>query len=363
MRNTTRSVMVLGVMVGLASAGCSDMYLADDIDLELDFNALEGASDTLHTPYVQGTQVVIYAHDALDDDEPSWRLESSDQSVLRVAEHGDGFIRCTAVGAGTAAVRVYDEDGDRVHSGTIEVRAPTRAELYAHGPLIIGRSDEEAHVAGTIRVVQGGTATFLVRYFDGDQELFGNGVLSAVAAGDDQLELFEETSFLFENREWLQMRPITASTMELDLYGDGLPVGHFTVQGVMPIDVDHIELIGESERGAADEESLAVLAQGYDRDGNAIYGIEFLWNVDGVLQPGMGDLYRYEYDADADVDVEASFQDMTAGATIHSGGGYVSSTNIIGCSATAAAPGPVSTPILLVFAMLTVALARRRREP
>ena len=363
MRNLNSAFYLLVGLVLLVSTGCQDMYLADDIDLVFDFDPLDGASDTLHSPYVLGTEVTIFADDALhdDDEEDSWQLESSDESVLRIDSAGGGYIRCTAVGVGSADISVYDDNGERVHTGTVEVRAPTRAEIYAHGPLLIGRSDEEARIDGTVHVLQGGLASFLVRYFDGNQRLYGNGVLTAESVGTDQIDLFEETTYVFENREWLQMRPIIANTFSVELFAGEIPVAELTVEGVTPAEVDHVDLQGETERGADEEDNLCVLAQAYDGDGNPVYGAEFIWEVDGLEQTQMGDLYMYDYDPDESVDLTADFQGMVASIDIHSSGGHVSSTNNLGCSATGRPAALPEIAVFLGFVVVGVVLARRRR--
>ncbi len=362
MRRTTQAVAVIAGLIGLLSAGCQDMYLSDNIDIDFDFHPLRGASDSLHTPYVLGTEVTIYAHDALDDDEESWRLECLDESVLRVDEHLDGHIRCTAVGVGTAELRVYDESGEVVHTGEVEVRAPNRSQLYAHGPLIIGQEAGDPRVGEgeTIRVLEGGMASFLVRYFDGDQRLYGNGVLVAESAG--QIELFEETTFLAENREWLQLRPNATGFFNVELYAGDLEVGSVRVEGVTASEVDHVELIGQSERGADTDDPLVILAQAYDEDGDPVYGVEYQWDVGGFEQSDTGDLYRYSFDSSYDVELAARFQGHEDQILIHSNGGYVDSTNDLGCNLAGGRPGLPVVPVALLLLGLAVARQRRRRR-
>jgi len=204
-------------------------------------------------------------------------------------------------------------------------------------------------------------ATFLVRYFDGNQRLFGNGVLRAESVGTDQIELFEETTYVFENREWLQMRPIIANTFAVELFAGDIQVAQFTVEGVTPSEVDRIDLLGESEQGADEEDTLCVLAQAYDRDGHPVYGAEFNWNVNEFEQTQMGDLYLYDYDPDFTVDLSAEFEGLEARISIHSSGGHVSSTNLLGCSS---AGRPASLPeaaLVLGLSVLGFTIARRRR--
>lgn len=357
------TVLAMGSVLFLASAGCSDLYLADDIDLDFNWTPLDGVGSSLHVPYVVGTHVVIEAEDATDDDAGlNFTLESSNDSVLRIDSQADGQAQCTAVGEGEAEIRVL-EDGDEIYARTVTVREPTRAELYAHGPLIIGLGHEEALVRGPVRILNGGMGTFLVRYYDGDQRLYGNGVLWAESAGEEQgLVLAEEQTFLFENREWLQISASEIGTHAVNLFAGEILVGEGVVEVIEAADVDSVELIGENEAGARSEESLAILAQAYDVDGNPVYGVEYNWDLGGVDEPGLGDLFRYSYDRDTVEDLGANFQDLRDEVTIHASDGYVSSTNKIGCIAAAAqprAPGVATVAGALVVALL---LGRRHRR-
>lgn len=363
--NITRdaAVMVLGSFLILATTGCSDLYLADDIDLDFNWTPLEGVGSSLHTPYVVGTHVVIEAEDATDEDaDLNFTLESSNESVLRIDSQADGRAECTAVGEGESEISVI-EDGDEIYSRTVTVREPTRAELYAHGPLIIGLGQEEALAHNPIRLLNGGMGTFLVRYYDGDERLYGNGVLRAESDGEEQgLVLAEEQTFLFENREWLQVSASELGIHHVNLFAGEIPVGEGVIEVVEEADVDSFVLIGESEDGARAEESLAVLAQAYDVEGNLIYGVEYTWDLGGVDEPGLGDLFRYRYSRDAVEDLGANFQELRDEVTIHADEGYVWSTNKIGCTAAAAQPRAPGVATIAGALVLAVLLGRRRRR-
>jgi hypothetical protein len=351
-------------LVAIGSTGCRDMYLADDIDLDFDWSPLEGVGSTLHTPYVVGTTVQIDAEDALDDDDNvDFTLESSDDSVLRIDSQADGHAHCTAVGEGESEIRVFDGGGEQIYSQTVSVRAPTRAELYFHGPLILGLGYEEALADSTLRILRGGMGTFMVRYYDVDELLYGNGVLAAASDAEDQgISLYEEQTYLFENREWLQISALELGTYDVTLFAGDAEVGHGVVEVVDESAVDDFELIGESTGGATDDDSLAVLAQAYDDDGNPLYGVEYTWDLDGVDEGGMGDLFRYTYDRDSEVPLGATRDGMRQEITIYASGGYVSSTNNIGCSTAGAAPGAPSLPVAAGAALLLLGLSRPRRR-
>lgn len=362
-RRQNHLLLAIAVVAAVGTSGCRDIYLSDDIDLDFDWNPIEGRGDTLHTPYVVGTQVVISANDVLDqsEDELTWALSSSDEAVLRIDSQVNGRATCTALSAGTATIRVHDEDGEEIYDGQVEVREPDRAELFAHGPLIIGQSFDEALVQGPIRILAGGMGTFLVRYYDGDQRLYGNGVLEAQVDGAG-LEAEARQSYLFENREWLSLSPEWVGTHHVELFASGISVGQGVVEAVDTSEVAEVALLAEDEGGASEEEWLAVLALAYDFAGEPIYGVEYAWDIDGDLEDGMGDLYRYEYAEDTEVELGANFQEMRDAVWIHASEGYVSSTNNIGCSAAASRPASRRTAATIALALLGLTLLRRRRD-
>ncbi len=354
------AVLGLVLFFALGASGCRDMYLSDDIDIDFNWTPIEGRGDTLHTPYVVGTEVVISANDNLDssDNELGWTMTSTDEGVLRIDSVWDGRAQCVAVGAGTAEIRVHDNDGEHIYSGDIEVREPTRAELFAHGPLIIGWNSDEALVEGPIRILAGGMGTFLIRYYDGDDRLYGNGVLEARAADDSQdIGLEARQSYLSENREWLSISPHIPGVYDVELFAGDIPVGQGVVEAVDVDEIDQIILLGQSEIWAQDDDWLTVLAQAYDSSGNPIYGAEYIWDIDGELDTEMGDLYRYEYEDDRSVHLSADFYGLRDEIEIHSSGGYVDSTNNIGCSATGSSPSGAA-PFLMLLAV--VAFRHRR---
>ena len=366
MRGTTRSLVLALAAAALLGSGCLHVHLADDIDLELNWSALNGPSDSLHLPYVAGTRVTIWARGGSEGDagreRDDWRLESSDDRVLLIESQLAGSARCVAVAPGTATVDVIDGDGTRIHRAEIEVRAPTRVELLAHGPLLVDLGEDAALVTGPVQVLEGGTATFLARYFDGATRLYGNGVLELAASGG--LDARAETTFLFENREWLQLTALAATDESVALEVAGVRVGSLEVVGVEPDAVASVELFGRDESRARDGEWLTVLAQAFDGEGAPIYGVEYQWDVDGGSVAGAGDLYRYEYAADSAVELAATFDGHRAEARIHSGDGYVSSTNVIGCSAVPGGRqgGPAGLALLLLAGLaLRVSSPRKSR--
>lgn len=310
--------------------------MTDDIDLTWDFGLTPRRfDDNLHSPYVRGAAVTVFAHSS-DDKENlgSWSIESSDPAVFRIGEAvtsggRDLAVRGEAMGEGTAALTLRDPHGHAVGHGVAEVRLPDAIELDAHGSLILGR-DDEARVTEA-RVLTGGAATYLVRYFQAGRELHGNGVLSAdVPAG---VTAEPRTTFLFEDREWLTLRTAAAGTGTVQLLADGVAAAALPVAVVPESAIADVVVLTEPEGGHKDGDWLAALAQAYDPSGARIFGVDYQWNVNGAAQQGDGDLYRYQFKAGQHTMVQAQRGTHADSAQIQSQGGYVGSTNHVGCAA------------------------------
>ncbi len=342
----------------LALAGCQTVTLNDSVDVDFDFTPLVGPSDSLHSPYVAGAEFSLYAYATDDSEELGWTIESAAPDVLRVDRTADGSAEVTATGAGQVELSVRDEAGDIVHRADVEVRQPDRADVAAHGPLIVRRPELERSNLDEVQVLVGGTATFLVRWYAGEQELSGNGALQVDA--DPGVTGSRRRTFLFEDREWLTLSVATPGRHEVRLLAGGEVVRTLTVIGVEEAAVDQILLHGMDETDRRDGEILTVLAQAYDTDGEPIYGVEYAWDVDGAAEAGLGDLYRYEFLAGNAVELCARHAGMEVRVTIQSAGGFVDSTNRIGC--TIAGAGLARSAALSSLAFLVpFALVLRRR--
>lgn len=343
----------------LAAPGCTaDVTLTDSIDLSWDFVTLESFDDELHSPYVRGATMRLHVY-SNDDDESfvGWTITSSDPAVFRVddlATASDSLdARGTAVGEGVATLTVRDDDGDVVGHGLAEVLVPDRVELEAHGYLILGHDADAA--VGDPTMIANGTATFLVRYFHGDRELHGNGVLATEVAGGVTAEA--RTSYLFEDREWLTLRTgADPGAAAVTLFADGVAIATREVTIVPETAIADVDLLAQSDRGHDDGDWLVLLAQAYDAAGTRVFGIDFLWDVDGEGQDDAGDLYRYELTRGAHRMVTARKAGRSASVMIQSANGYVDSSNEVGCSA--ASPRSLVPGLALIALGL---LARRRR--
>ncbi|MEM1029377.1 MAG: hypothetical protein AAGN82_03460 [Myxococcota bacterium] len=340
--------------------GCDQVTFSDSIDLDFDFSLTR--SDTLNLPYVTGSEMSLFVVGADGAEAAGWTFESSDPTVFRIEDDRGGSADCVAVRAGTVEVSVRDEDGDVVHEATIEVADPTRVTLLPHGPLLV---DWEAPVERSgVDVLTDGTATLLVRFFRGDQRLYGNGTLS-VGSGPDLIAT-PETTFLFEDREWLQLTPLTEGRHEVDLFFDGRRLGALEVRARTADEVASIELRDEPTRDPEEDDLRVALGLARLEDGTPVYGVDFTWDLDGIDQEGTGDLFRYTYDSNATSRLGVAFDGLGAQADISATEGFVDSSNDLGCHVAARVGGlssrPSSTAWSLGLGIMGCALRARRRR-
>lgn len=345
-----------------AASGCYQVTMVDDVDVDFNFAPLIGASDALHSPYVRGAGMRLYARSGDGNRKmQGWTMESSDPSVFRIDQlHPDDRLSadCAAVGQGSAVVTIKNENGGAEHAGTVRVRLPDRAQLLAHGPLLIQRPDDEA-VMTEAHVVKDGEGTFLVRWWAGDEQLAGHGVLSTSLDGaPPSVTAHAATTSFLEDREWLQVTGVDLGAASIALYADGQRVSSFPITVVARDAVDGVTLRGQDESGARDGDMLAALAQAKIGD-EPVYGVEFAWTLDGAGQEGLGDLYRYALDSRQKKALTAQAGALGATAMIHGKDGYVDSTNHLGCAIGGRRDGAFSTVACVALALF---LARRRRH-
>jgi MYXO-CTERM domain-containing protein len=359
---TMKTTQLLFAAAVLALGGCQEVTVVDDVDLALDWNPITGPTDALHSPYVQGARFAVWVNTTKKQSLRGWHIESGDSSVLAVGGQGtlsqneeSLFHSATAMAAGKAELRVVDSSGDVRHTHEVEVRFPDRIDVLPHGPLLIGRDDvaSDEHPV----VLQNGTATFLVQYYASGDRLSGHGALESVRSTDIDTHV-EKSSFL-EDRDWLVVDATMGGvSQELALEVAGTTARMLAVDTVEEADLDHVQLSPEGEEHASDKEWLVVLAEAFDKSARNVYGAEFAFTANDKAQQGFGDLYRYAYADKIPVMLEATHGTHTDGLLIHSSGGFVDSTNRIGCSA---APGAPALPGAGVALMLVVyALARRK---
>lgn len=351
-------------VIALGAAGCPAVAVVDDVDFELNFTPILGPSDALHAPYVVGSSMGLYLETQSVGNTRRWTIESTDPSIFTVDQpsyddRGDfRTARGHALAPGVTTLRVVDDGGSVRRTIPITVSLPTSIAVDHHGPLLVHRPDLRSDW-GDGRIVVGGTSTYLASYFAGPDRLAGNGALSArVASGRATVEVLR--TYLFEDRDWLQVTPTAAGPFTVELTVGGQVIQ--TLQGIAvpSSDVADVRIYGEDESKARAGQWLVALAVASDAQARVIWGAEYRWDVDGASAPGIGDLYRYPYDPKKPHMVAASFGPLSAVAMIHGGNGYVDSTNHVGCSAAPGSPNRGATATI-VFALAALAFGLRRR--
>ena len=383
-RSALRLLVGLCVCLCTLAAGCTHVTLSDDVDLTLDFNPLTGSSGALNSPYVEGSAMRIYVNSSNDRERfTGWSVKSSAPDVFSVETleiNGDSkpvsaYVRGHARSPGSAELQVFDDGGHQVGSDLVEVARPDEIRLLAHGQLLVGYAESDARVSD-LRVLVGGTATYLARYYQKGRQLSGNGALSVPTEVPPIAQPVGGTaavaqSFLFENRDWLQLSPQNSGSATIDLLVNGTPFGSFPVVAVAPGEVTSVHILTSDESGKKSGDWLVGLAQSLDAAGRDVYGVTYAWTIDGATQDSLGDLYRYQYDPRQPKMLTASFGTMAAQAFIHAQKGYVDSTNHVGCSAVLGAAqrdgAGNDRPLLSIVALLSSlaalgAIGRRQRR-
>lgn len=346
-------------LLGLFASGCvEEAYLEDDLggspsgvgSLSIGPVFTPG-KDALHLPYALGTRVRLTAeNNAPGGDEDGWTVTSRDDTILELQGAASDSSEFIARQVGTTVVDVRDEDGDRVHSVNIEIVAATRLELYAVGALLVGRGWDETRVTEP-RVFEGGEATFLVGYFNGERRIWGQDILASLTV--------DSAVATSSGREWrgndlLQVQGVSAGQTELAMEPGPTSVP-LTI--VTAGSASSLEVVGESSAGRDSDSRLLVWASSRDAEGEAIYGGQYDWSVGGVSLEGQGDLLRYPLGGDDVRVAEASGPGGAATIDIHTDElGEVRSTNDLDCSG---APG---TGGAIGFALLFLLLLRARRR-
>ena len=353
----------------LGPAGCgATPQLEDNIDFLLNWSPLPfpfvSQDDVLHSPYVKGATFSISVLDNGDfnnSDLKTWTLESSAPEVLQIIGTPQALrADVAAVGVGASDLIVRDGDHQVLRTRRVEVRAPDSALVLSHGPLLIGESDADAAVDG-VRVRIGGTATFMLKWFSGTEELAGNGVLSVARSGTVDIKT-PETMF-FEHRDWLQVTPTDATPVDLHLLADGIDVRPLVVIPAAPGEVSSVGIFGDSERGASKGEQLVLLGEAFDSSGSNVLGVDFFWDVDGSTVPGFGDVLRYDFTPTHPAMLTAtSFDGPAASVAVHEGNAAASSSNDVGCSISGRARNGTAALWALLIALALSARPLRRRS-
>jgi MYXO-CTERM domain-containing protein len=330
------------------------------------------AQDDLHTPYVAGAKFSITVATTDYPQTAAWVLESSDPTVIAVSSAAASTsFPVSAMGVGHATLTVKDSSGKIYDQKDVDVAQPDHAQLCAHGLLLAGLSDDQSQVTQA-RVVAGGTATFLVRYFQGAQELYGNGAVTPTATG--AVTATSTTSSFADDRDWVEIDALEGmGTGSVTLVVGGSPVTVVPATVVAASGIASVGALPQLDSGATNGDTLYVFARAFDASGNDVYGGSFNWTVAGMpvtssLPTGEpSDTLSYTFAEGKSETIDVGDQGLSAAVTVQATGGAaatsVGSTENVGCSVSGA---PGSSNGALGFAALALAAAgalvsRRRR--
>ena len=332
----------------LLMGGCTvDRWqFSDSVDIRLDFEEvfvglMDDPTDALATPYVAGSEFYVFVHDRKEKELfEGFSLQVTNPDVLEIVEGDEAvffdtlFVRVRAIGEGVSDLELLDSGGEVIDVAPIEVGQPDTVELHFSGRRFLNRSDLPS-LAEDILILEEGTATYQAICLKDGERLHGNGVLTA--AGSDGLSVQVDRTFLFEDRDWLVLSPDEAGSHSVDLAVNDAPVQTVSLEGVSVEDLARVEIRGQDESDAEPETWLVVLAESFTEEDRPVHGVEYTWDVSGETEAGQGDLYRYSFDPNQEEDLSAHFDEHSADAVIHSGGGFVDSSNSIECSVVGAA--------------------------
>jgi MYXO-CTERM domain-containing protein len=320
----------------------------------------------LHTPYVAGSQFTISVGTGAHATNDGWQVTSSNPDVLALSPSTTTTTQFQAIAGqpGHTTLSVVDVNGKVLDTAGVDVDVPTRIQLCEQGLLYAGVPDDQAALS-SVQVVNGGTATFLARYFSGSQELWGNNALTAKGT-PQALARVVSTSFSISDFVQVTGASSGATTVHLAAGGGTLDV---PVTVVDPAVVEHVALLAQSPGGASDGTTLAVFARATDSNGSDVYGSSFSWTADGQVLPGYvdatdpTDLLMYSYHPSSSEQVEAQLGSENASATVHGSPAstYTQSSGDTGCSV-GRGGGSGSSAVAGVLVGLAVLAARRRRE-
>jgi len=360
-------ILLLGSLLASLAAGCT----VDDHTAGLQDNvgtlSLDN-SNALHTPYVAGSSFTITVQAGAHATNDGWKLTSSNASVLQIGVPqgpGTNEFPVQAGASGHATLTVTDKNGNVLDTSDVDVAVPSRIQLCEQGLLYAGYSDDQAAL-DSAQVVSGGTATFLARYFDGSQELYGNNALTAT---NIPLALAAVTSTSFSVRDFVQITGTSAGTTSVHLAAGGTTLD-LPVTVVDASVVSSLKLAAQSESGAQEGQPLFVFARALDANGRDVYGSSFAWTAAGQSLAGNGnsndptDLLTYQYHSSGTESVTASVDSHAASATVHGAPSTTSTSTSenTGCSVAHGAGGAGSSITGILIGLAILASRRRARR-
>jgi hypothetical protein len=340
----------------------------------LDLTLFGPVHDDMHTPYVQGSKftVNIASTDYSPSESATWTLRSSDPSIIQIGAPSDGGsgFQVFALGAGHTVLTVLDAGGSVLDSHAVDVAQPDHVELCSRGLLLAGYSDAQAQITQASLVEQG-TATFLVRYYLGGQEIWGNNAVTATGSG--AVTAMTTTSTLGDERDWIRVDASQAGSGQVSLVIGNAPATVIPTTVVASTSIQSVGALMQSDSGASDGNLLYVFARAFDARGGDIYGGSFSWMAGGSPvasttpasdnQPT--DALAYTYKGSASETVSVALDGYTSSpVTIHGTGATVTSTAATNCSV-GRAPGRsagAGSALMLGWVAAGAFAARSRRR-
>jgi len=418
-KNMEKSMWLWGMLSLFLVVGCTPAPVEFHDDLDLNICILCHENSLLNTPYVVGTEIrfTVFRNEngpGLD----GAVLASSDGSILSISgvESGSDTVSATgkALSPGTVELVLFEDQemNGTISTAEVEVAQPDAAHFYFAGPIIIHRDSLQNPVEESVQIVAGGTAAFLVEYTKDGQRLYGNGVLVPKPSSESVLVEVDHVYF-FENNDWLIVTPLEEGLHTVDIEVGGEIIDTLTLEVVNEEAIQSVSVFEEkAPKGDQDGEQLFVWAVGQDANGEWIYGVDFQWALDNVVdelceespeyknavkdaieeaieiaeaegisweeayegikpdkedypfEPCAGDLFSYTYDGDAPgTTLEASHGEKSDSTVIHydpEGSMEVLNTEqAFGCDSSAGGGTPLRAGIWALLVLLGIGTLRR----
>ena len=366
------ALVTTSLIAGGCSLGSRQTTLSDSFHLDL-----FSFQNELSSPYVAGSSFSLRVTCGSCSNTQGWTVKSSDSGVIAVgsptasaqASQTSFNVSAQAGSPGVALISVLDGSGKQVDQAPVRVAIPTRAGVYAYGRVLAGDSDAQSTVT-KFEMLSGGTATFLVRYFDDGGELSGAGNPGLATGGVVSANV--HSSSLAPDRDWLAVTAPQTGSGDVTLVVAGTSVTKIPVTVLDPSAVANVTLDKQRDDNAHDGDSLYVVGRALDSSGADVFGASFSWSADGQsippLQGEPSDLAWYTFKKSGNDTLTAGFGGHYSSVGIHAqpqAGGVVTlgSTATTGCSAagTLGSGSPV-TPSALLVALAALGMVRVRRR-
>jgi MYXO-CTERM domain-containing protein len=362
-----RSRLLSFVAVALLGGCTSEFTFTDSVNSRFLERAPRAEfGDELSTPYVLGARFTTYIEDREGDANfAGWTVRVADPGVLALREEAPRWVdahtlalELEAVGEGTTELLLLDPSGEVQGSASAEVRAPTRAQLFASAIAALEDEDFRGETPHP-QILTGGTASFVVQYLADDLRLQGSTQLEVATTA--AIEAVIQHSRAADNRDIVQISAGEPGLEALELWVGGVQLQRVEVDVVGPEAVAAIDLIHRKGASSAESEGdWLVVAQAYDELRDPVYGVGFGWDLEGQTFEQAGDVLVYAHDAERENlktvtawagGIEASMSIYAADAEV-----FTSNDDAFNCNVDGGRAAPWWALVLLL------GLGRRRRR-